>query len=443
MCRRGVWCKWSFSASLVVLLIILGMDNMAHGQNIRSCGTPSPLSLPRVVPPAGPAASLSSGVGSLEVIPSICVSERYDSNVFYRPATPGLTRNDFVTHVSPTLLVHHNGDYASGFLNVGGFNETYVNNPDLNYFGTNDNLFLNLDNSIKRLFPNASLKIVEAVRYAPLPPGFASLAAGTSPGAPVNTPNVFAQGFLIQRTNNLTNNGTVSTSYATTASTSVSASYSYGIIRFGSSPVATQTSLFDTTIQTGTVGGSARLSGLDTLSTKYSYTQTESTSGSTSRLFKTNSATIGWSRTLTPNLAAELGGGGILINPGITTYAVNAALIMHSQNNSATISYSRSAYPSISNAIEPLVTDLFSLSASQKLDQQWQLAEAANYAQGSGSNGFNYNSYFASADVYYWVTRIWSTALSYDYMKYNSESGATGTEWARQAITFSVRASWE
>src|SRR5690242_14555697 len=109
------------------------MSNMAYGQYIRSCGMRSALSPPPRGGTFADATTSPSGGGSLEVIPSICVSERYDSNVFYAPARPGLTRNDFVTYVNPTLLVNHIGDYASGFLNVGGFHESYVHNSGLNY----------------------------------------------------------------------------------------------------------------------------------------------------------------------------------------------------------------------------------------------------------------------------------------------------------------------
>jgi len=37
------------------------------------------------------------------VIPSIMVGERYDSNVFYAPKTPGLNREDFVTTTVPQV----------------------------------------------------------------------------------------------------------------------------------------------------------------------------------------------------------------------------------------------------------------------------------------------------------------------------------------------------
>jgi hypothetical protein len=404
---------------------------MAHGQYVRSCGVPSPL-------------SPESGKGSfLEVVPSMCVAERYDSNVFFRPRTPGLQRDDFVTTVNPMFRVNHNGDYATGFLNMSGFNETYIKNPNLNYLGTRDTLFLNLDNSIKRWLPNASLNVTDTFSYTPLPPGFVNPAAGTSPGDPGNIQSVYAQGFLGFRTNNLINNGTVSASYATTATTSLNASYSHAMLRFKGSQGGTN--LFDSTTQTGMVGGAARLSESDTLDVKFSHAQSEFSRAGTSSLFKMESATIGWSRTVTPNLSTQLGGGGILINPGIVSYAANAALIMNFLNNSATMSYSHSAFPSIVGGSGVLIGDVFTLSATQRLDRQWQLVETAGYAhttRGGGLNVLTYDSYTAGVNIQYWVTGIWSTSLSYDYMNFNSEIGSSKTSFDRQAITLSVSATW-
>jgi hypothetical protein len=298
------------------------------------------------------------------------------------------------------------------------------------------------------------LSVIDAIRYTPLPPGFVNPAAGTSPGAPDNIQNVYAQGFLGFRTNNLMNNGTVSTSYATTASTSLNASYNYATIRFGTSPSTQGLSLFNSTTQTGTVGGTAQLSGLDTLNVRYAHMQTERTpsspsSSSPSALFKIDRATIGWLRTLTPNLSAELGGGGILISPGITTYAANASLIMNFLNNSATISYSHTAFPNFTGAGGTgggiLIGNSFSLSAIQRIDRQWQLAESASYAHTSGVGGLNaltYDSFVAGGEIQYWVTSIWSTALNYSYTKFTTESGSVKTGFDRQVITLSVIATW-
>lgn len=412
---------------------------MAHGQYVQSCGTPSPLSRP-------------SGQGALEVVPSMCVSERYDSNVFYLPPTPGVQRADFVTTVNAGLGVNHNGSYATGALNAGGFYETYIRNPGLNYVGMNGNLALNLDKSIRRLFPNASLNVFDNVRYTPLPPGFVNAEAGKSPADPSNIQSVYAQGIMGFRSNNLVNNGTVSASYATTASTSLNASYTYGMIRFGSNPSTQGQTLFDSTSQIGTVGGAAQLTELDSMNIKYAHMQTESTpsspsaSSQPSTFIKVDSATIGWSRTLTPGVNASLGGGGILISPSQTlTYAANAALTIKSLNNSATLSYAHSAFPSFYGGGGVVIGDVFSLGASQAIDQQWQLSQSASYAHTSNENNLNptsYDSFVLGGDIQYWMTSIWSTALSYQYSKFSNQSGSVTTDVYRQIIELSIKATW-
>lgn len=442
MCRKSGGYQWIFTASVLVFLI-LGLENMAHGQyggtNAGACGI-SPLS--REFSP-------ESGKSAFGLVPSICVSERYDTNVFFAPPVPGLQREDFVTNVNPMLRINHNGAYVSGYLRMSGFGEAYIKNPSLNYLGTNDTLSLDLNNSIKRLLPNATLNITDTFSYTPLPPGFLNPAAGTSPSDPGNPQNVYAQGVLGFRTNNVINSATVTGSYATTASTSLNASYNYSIIRFGSSP-STPSLLFDTTSQTGTVGGAARLSEVDTASIKYAHVQTESipnssSSASTGFLFKIDSATIGWSRLLTPNLKAEVGGGGILINMEQTTYAANAMLLMNYATNTATLSYAHTAFPTFYGG-GVLIGDTFVLSANHLLDRQWQLSETASYAHSSSANGLTpltYDSFQGGGELRYWMTSNWSTGLNYSYTKFMQESGSTDTNVIRQFVMLSVKATWE
>ena len=77
--------------SLLLVVLILGIAGTAQAQFGGSCRASAP---PSRVP----------GTGFFEVVPSICVAERYDSNVFFRPATPGLQRDDFVTTVNPRFV---------------------------------------------------------------------------------------------------------------------------------------------------------------------------------------------------------------------------------------------------------------------------------------------------------------------------------------------------
>jgi len=425
---------------LLLIVLVLGIAGTAHAQYGGSCRASAP---PSRVP----------GTGFFEVVPSICVAERYDSNVYFRPATPGLQREDFVTTVNPRFRINHNGEYASLILNLGGFSEIYANNSNLNFFGTRDSLFLNLDNSIKRWFPRAGLRVVDYFSYSQLPPGLVAPAAGTSPGDPgipqdPNLPNsedIFAQGLLFGRRNNLTNTGTILASYDTTATTSLNASYSYSTLRFQGSPTPQGLSLFNTTSQTGALVGTARLSDLDSMNVRYAHTETEFMRSATSTFYKADSATIGWARLITQNLRAQVGGGGVLISTGLTTYLANAALVMNFPNSSATLSYVRSVVPSFVGNGEPLISDRVSLSAIQGLARQWQLAESVSYVHASSASSLNaqtYDTFIAGGDIRYWMTSIWATSLSYNYTKFIRESGSVNTEFDRHVIMLSVVASW-
>ena len=112
------------------------------------------------------------------------------------------------------------------------------------------------------------------------------------------------------------------------------------------------------------------------MNVRYAHTETDFMRGATSSFFKIDSATIGWSRLLSPNLSAQVGGGGVLISTGRSTYVANAALMMNFTNNSATVSYARSVVPSFVGVGEPLISDRLSLSATHMVARQWQLAES-------------------------------------------------------------------
>lgn len=432
-CRE--WEKGPWSIAAWVLVAVLAAHDRALGQFVEPCRAPSPQAFRAAVP--------RQMGGLVELVPSLCVSERYDSNVFFRPATAGLEREDYVTSVNPSLRVNHNGDYATGFLDVAGISETYVKNSGLNFLGSNGTLSLNLDNTVKRVLPKASLFITDAVSYAPLPPGFVNPVAGTAPGAPTNIQDVFSQGILFARSNRVTNSGTVATGYATSASTRVTASYSHAILRFLSDAV----NLFDTTTQIGTAGGIAQVSPVDQLNVRYSFAQSEfGNSAASSFLFRTHTATAGWSRMLTPNLSAEAGGGGLVIDPGRTTYAANAALIVNFENTRATVSYARSAFPSFTGVPTQVIGDVVSLSATHHISPQWQLTGSANYSHSSGTSGANsikFDTYGGSANIAYLITRIWSAGLGYNYIRFDQEFGATKNQFDRHVVMFSIRATWE
>src|SRR5437660_11438163 len=68
--------------------------------------------------------------GDTRLVPSIAVSERYDSNVFF---VPGGNREDYVTNISPQAKADHKGRLLEGTVQGGGTGEVYVTTHVLNY----------------------------------------------------------------------------------------------------------------------------------------------------------------------------------------------------------------------------------------------------------------------------------------------------------------------
>src|SRR5438445_9600816 len=95
--RRGV-------AIGVVVATIAGMAMMNPGPVQGQAGIPST-----------PASKASAGPET-NIIPSVTLSERYDSNVFF---VPGGNLDDYVTSVSPQLRVVHMGQLIEGTIGGG------------------------------------------------------------------------------------------------------------------------------------------------------------------------------------------------------------------------------------------------------------------------------------------------------------------------------------
>ena len=74
------------------------------------------------------------------IIPTLTVSEAYDSNVFNTPKSslpPGSKPEDYITTVTPMINVAHTGSLIRGNLSVGALITRYLENTDLDYTGYN------------------------------------------------------------------------------------------------------------------------------------------------------------------------------------------------------------------------------------------------------------------------------------------------------------------
>src|SRR5690554_103051 len=102
-----------------------------------------------------------------QFVPVLSVQERYDSNVlFVNPKlVPDVDVEDFVTTITPQLMVKSRGGLMDVNGSVGAIGEIYKNNPTLNYVGVNAGLALGLTPLISRLSPRAAMDVFGSYQY--------------------------------------------------------------------------------------------------------------------------------------------------------------------------------------------------------------------------------------------------------------------------------------
>src|SRR5438445_5927959 len=245
--------------------------------------------------------------GETKLVPSLAVSERYDSNVFF---VPGGHSEDYVTNISPQVTVDHKGRLIDGTVRGGAAAEVYVKNPGLNYVAANGGVTLNLDNAVAQLVRGAGLKLADTFYFTPQPPAF------VAPGTGSQVSEAFVRGIQAARANSFSNAGSAIGSYALSPRVDLQATYMHQRIHFGTAFVSPTTGrFFNTTFQTATAGPQLKISPLDTLTLNYQYQQAAFSQGSGGGGFHTHGGITGWTRSFTPTLKANVAAGMTVIEP--------------------------------------------------------------------------------------------------------------------------------
>jgi len=288
------------------------------------------------------------------IIPSLSVSETYDSNVFYAPKSelsPGSTAEDYITFVTPQINVAHTSSLVRGSLSAGAVITKYVNNPNLDYTGFNGSGLLTVTNWAQKLSQRISnLSIRGTYQYTPSSTGFGPVqgggfgtgfgATGTTTGtiSPVNA------GLITNRVSTHVYTLGVIGGYLLTPRTTVTGTYNYTKLSFGSQSGGLNTPLFGTTGHQGSATLSTLLTPTDTVGTTAAvsyYLQDQSSgSGSGTGSFTTISGTANWGRTWTQEWSSSLAGGGIVSLPSESASAGQTTTTQVAPTATARINYS-------------------------------------------------------------------------------------------------------
>ena len=380
--------------------------------------------------------------GETKITPSLYVSERYDSNVFF---VPGKDLQDYVTSISPQARVIHKGNFFEGVIGGGATAEVYARNPGLNYVAGNGLIDLNLDQAIGKISRGLGLRFADTFYFTPQPPAF------VAPVGVSQAPEAFVRGIQAQRANSFSNIGKVIGSYAILPVLSFTSTYTDQRIRF-QNPIFASTgqlqtsSLIDTTFQTVTTGPVLKVSPLDTVTLYHQYQQGRFNSGGPESGFQTQGALVGWIREISPNLKADLSGGFAIFEGSKDIQFVGSASIdWNFQNTQLMISYSRKITPSFIFVGVPLLSQVADVVITYHLTEPFSVFINGNYAFNESlpdSSVLAFKSYSMRVGMDYKFTPDVSARLSYTRSEFESTAFAQNFIFDRNTVMLTVVAEW-
>lgn len=373
----------------------------------------------------------------LQVIPSVQVSERYDSNVFFAPKSrlQGLSPEDYVTTIVPQIRGLYTDHEHLVKLNavVGAVGSYYTNNTGLSYVGANAGAVLDMSDLVSRWRPGARLTVSDTFFYTPQPPAFL---VGGQLGEQANP---LVAGFQAHRTN--TNSNSVNTRFELPLSMTVklSGSYTNSYIHYGASQVPGAPTLINQNLHAYTAGLVKVVSLYDTVSADF--TGSEFDLGGQGS-FSARGGTLGWTHRFTPTISFNATGGAQLLSgelngiPFSSTIAPVGSLAIDWKNQTTFISlaYRSGIVPSFQFQGAALLNHMVSCNITQNTPiRDLAALVGATYSianeYGSKSGGaLSWTTVGATAGLRYRVTQKLFLTMIYSYQ--NIDNLIEGTRFA-------------
>lgn len=380
------------------------------------------------------------------IIPSIMVGERYDSNVFYAPKTPGLNREDFVTTTVPQVRGLYVGSLVSVNAMASAVGEYYAKNTALSYVGTNTGAIVDVSKLASQLREGTRLTVFDTYSYTPQPPAFL---AGDLSGEGTNP---YLRGFQAGRANMQSNVFGANLSVPLTQVVSVIGGYTNGFMKFGSSELQQPGSLIDTSFVTYTAGLSMKASLRDTVS--LNLINSEYDAGAQG-VFTTRGGTVGWNHLFTPNVSMFSTAGVQQVEskfsgaPSSTSIAPlgSLALLWKDDATTMTVAYNVGVTPSYQFQSQALLTHVASVSLTQQTAIPDLLGIASvNYGRGdelgsasaSTASSLSYVAWGGTGGLMYRFTPKTFLGLTYSYSNNDQSFGGQSFRIDRQVVQMSL-----
>lgn len=375
--------------------------------------------------------------GGLRIVPSLQVSERYDSNVFLasRNLLQGFTPEDFVTTVVPQVRGLYTDQQRLVKINtaVGAVGSYYVNNPGLSYVGANAGVVLDMNDLLSKWRPGARWTVSDTYFYSPQPPAFLS---GGQLGEQANP---LVAGFQAARTNTSSNSVNTLFQFPINKTVSLSGSYTHSFIRYGSSRVPQPFGLINQDVHIYTAGFLMDVSIYDTV--RVNFIGNDFDQGERGG-FSARGGTLGWVHRFSPTLSFDASGGvqvlsgevnGVPISTAIAPFG-SFAIAWNIPTTMISLAYRSAIVPSFLFQGGALLnhTVSFRMTQSTPISDVAGLLEvnygvANEYGSNSGS-AFSWTTVGGTAGLLYRATKKTFLTLTYSYQ--NVDNILVGTHFA-------------
>jgi opacity protein-like surface antigen len=382
-------------------------------------------------------------------IPALSVAERYDSNIWFAPASllpPGTQLWDFATTLQGSVKALHKDQNIEMSLTGGVDFNAYVYNTGLNYLSTRADLYSNLNGWADHFVRRAQLRFYNLFRYTPTSPGFLS-------GGKAGTEDPFLRGIQTFRANTFTNTFNLDGVLPLYRGLGVDGKYRFALYRAGTPINTTATGavqFFDTLMHSWSVGPRLEVSRLDNIALLYqqnliiqSLAQTE---GSAPLDTNTQSVTANWYRT-TSNWSFIVGGGVALIEPASKAFPTATVSISNSPERSTTVqlALSRTAAPSFFLSAGAAISNVAQLQVSNRLTKHITATGSVSYSYTEivpTESNVTFTNFSLTAGLNYRLTKYMFVDLYYEHNDFNTQTPGLSYVLLRDTVGVGLTVEW-
>ena len=374
-------------------------------------------------------ASASRVGAQTTVIPSVRLSERYDSNVYRttRSNVPsGKQPWDFVSTAEATVDVVNKSRLADSLLRASVNTNAFVYNSDLAFYSTNMFAASDMTRGVSELVRGLRLRFTDSFLYTPEVPAF------LYGGHPSDTADIYHGGGQGSRANTYRNILWAYSDYSLSRSFSLTTNYSYSMFRRASSNPSSDsvdaTLYFNNTQHSVDIGPTYTFEGGgDSLFLKYTYTagetKPEGPGATTSYTFQTIAPEY-VTTTLVPSWNLTINGGVTLVDQLGSTYSfISGKLGLATDYDRRThvqMGVERRAIPSFYATGSSLISNLARFNVTYGVTRLVRLTAGAYYAYNETAPVKTFASRTARGSVAleYSLTQSATLVLSQDYNYY-------------------------